>query len=435
MTDLPQRDALRLARASVTRTRYHLERAGRAASAEVLAEACHTAAAVARVHALLGTRRVMPGRELDAAFGALCPPDALERYVAALAKRHGAPSDELDAALRHARAATRRIRSLRFVHGRTLAWLLADARHALDLAAARVHPGSAGTLADAATAVARLRDRLDAYPDATTDGRHAWLLYDVAETVQHLARVLAEVADGLPLDVRHEVEHAYGDLSQLCNVVRAAHTVAWAGYLRALRPPGDPGWDELGRPPCASDGVAPGLPRIVAARVHCTAGAWSLGRRVAAEQPPRNWVAVELTGTDVTDATLAALAAHVDPDRTLVCAADRRTLRAVRRRLPGLPRCWSLPSPSGRIATIAMRALLPLIAVRAINRGGADAVRCRAAAVTPLLVRLVHAAGGKVLVDAPPQPRWISALLRLGVDAVITNPALPSATSQVQEGP
>ncbi len=127
-------------------------------------------------------------------------------------------------------------------------------------------------------------------------------------------------------------------------------------------------------------------------------------------------------------------------DRALISTQYLESLEVIRAAEPRLRLGWTVPklrrdpfrSWRTRLPAlaglVAMRALLPWLAARAIRRGRCDAVMAHWRLVTPRLVSQVERVGGELYVwtvDELPRLRWLRSL---GVTGVITNdPRLFSA--------
>jgi len=120
-------------------------------------------------------------------------------------------------------------------------------------------------------------------------------------------------------------------------------------------------------------------------------------------------------------------------ERTLISTQYRRSLEAIRAHEPRLRLGWTVPKVQrdpfrswrtrapALAGLLALRALLPAAAARAIRAGRCDALMAHWRLVTPRLVRGVQAAGGELYVWTVDEPARLRALEAMGVHAVITN--------------
>ena len=128
-----------------------------------------------------------------------------------------------------------------------------------------------------------------------------------------------------------------------------------------------------------------------------------------------------------------ALRAHGMLDRSLISSQYRSSLETIRAAEPEVRLGWSVPkvkrdpfrSQSSTLIALAMaqvaRAVLPIRAHAAIERGQCDALMVHWRLVTPRLVRRVRAAGGEVYVWTVDELSRMAELEALGVTGVITN--------------
>ena len=127
------------------------------------------------------------------------------------------------------------------------------------------------------------------------------------------------------------------------------------------------------------------------------------------------------------------LRAHGLLDRSLISSHYRSSLEAIRAADPGVRLGWSVPkvkrdpfrSRTSTLIALAIvqvaRAVLPIRARSAIERGQCDALMVHWRLVTPRLVRTVRAAGGEVYVWTVDELSRMAELDALGVTGVITN--------------
>lgn len=142
---------------------------------------------------------------------------------------------------------------------------------------------------------------------------------------------------------------------------------------------------------------------------------------------------VDLKLTGYEERVLEALGRHGLLDRSLVCSTERASLRTLRAAAPGLrlglsvPKLRSDPTTSARtrhaalLAAAVARRVLPHLAARRIRAGEMDAVMVHWRLMSPGLLRAVRRAGGEVYVWTVDDRDRVQALVRLGVDGIITN--------------
>jgi glycerophosphoryl diester phosphodiesterase len=130
---------------------------------------------------------------------------------------------------------------------------------------------------------------------------------------------------------------------------------------------------------------------------------------------------------------LAALRAHGVLARALISSQYRESLELIRATEPSVRLGWSVPKlrrdPFDSRATalpamvvgLAVRAMLPTQAARAVRAGRCDALMVHWRLVTARLVRSVRRAGGEVYVWTVDELPRMRALEALGVTGVITN--------------
>jgi glycerophosphoryl diester phosphodiesterase len=120
-------------------------------------------------------------------------------------------------------------------------------------------------------------------------------------------------------------------------------------------------------------------------------------------------------------------------ERTLISSQYRRSLSVIRAHAPEVRLGWSVPKlrrdpfrhrslvPLVCATALAARALLPLLAARALRRGHCDALMANWRLVSPALVSAVERFGGQLYVWTVDEAAQIRHLQRLGVTGIITN--------------